>query len=179
MTDYIVEAKSRQELRMLAYSLRMKMGLENCLFFPIVEMLDIFTEIFSPQFSYEIVEDNELKEDTHATTDVLTGHIQIKESVYNGACEGKGRDRMTIAHELGHFLTLCFLDFNLERNFSQKEYPSYRDPEWQAKCFAGELLVPAHLVNDLTPNQIASQCGVSKDAAKIQYDHIHKGGDDN
>ena len=184
MFNFIVEAKSRQDLRMIAYSLRAQLKLENRLFFPVVEMLDVFSEIFSPQFSYEIVEDSELAINTHANTNVLfdrirTGHIQIKQSVYDGACEGNGRDRMTIAHELGHFITLCLLKFKLDKNFSKEEYPSYRDPEWQAKCFAGELLVPAHLVCDLTPKQIASKCGVSIDAAKIQYDHIHKGGGDN
>ena len=178
MTDYLVEAKSRHNLRELANLLRQELGLENCIYFPIVEILDVLVKVFSPGFSYEIVEDNELPENTHADTDVSTGHIRIQESVYNGACEGKGRDRMTIAHELGHFLTLCLLGFKLERNFRKEECLSYRDPEWQAKCFAGELLVPAHLVKDLSPKQIAKQCGVSVDAAKIQYRHIHEGGDE-
>ena len=179
MTNYLVEAKLRSDLQELANLLRQELGPENCLYFPIVEILDVITEVFSPEFSYEIVSDNELPENTHADTDVLTGHIRIKESVYNGACEGKGRDRMTIAHELGHFLTLCLCGFKLERNFRKEEFPSYRDPEWQAKCFAGELLVPAHLVKDLSPKQIAKQCGVSVDAAKVQYRHIHEGGDEN
>ena len=49
MFNFIVEAKSRQDLRMIAYSLRAQLKLENRLFFPVVEMLDVFTEIFSPQ----------------------------------------------------------------------------------------------------------------------------------
>ena len=179
MTNYMVEPKSRCDLRDLANLLREKLGLQNCLYFPIVEILDVFTEVFSPKFNYEIVDDNELPENTHADTDILSGLIRIKESVYNGACEGKGRDRMTIAHELGHFFTLCLCDFKLRRNFKPEECPPYRDPEWQAKCFAGELLVPAHLVKNLSSRQIAKQCGVSVDAAKIQYNHIHESGDEN
>ena len=179
MANYLVEGKSRNSLRELANQLRRVLDLENSVYFPIVETLDVLTEVLFPEFSYEIVDDNELPKNTHADTDVLTGHVRIKESVYIGACEGKGRDRMTIAHELGHFLTLCLCGFKLERNFSKEECPPYRDPEWQAKCFAGELLVPAHLIKDLSPRQIAKQCGVSIDAAQIQYRHIHKGGDEN
>lgn len=159
--------------------LREELDLESCIYFPIVEILDVLMEILYPKFSYEIVYDDELPKNVHADTDVLTGHIRIKESVYNGACNGNGRDRMTIAHELGHFLTLCLCGFKLERNFRKEEYYPYRDPEWQAKCFAGELLVPAHLVKNLSSIQIAMQCGVSMDAAMVQYRHIHEGGDAN
>lgn len=176
MIEYMVEAKSRQELRLLARQFRKQLHLEECLYFPIAEVLDVLAELFPNKFSYEIVEDSEFPEGTHADTDVRTGHIRIRESVYDGACEGKGRDRMTIAHEIGHFLTLSLCGFKLERNFTKKTCPTYRDPEWQAKCFAGELLVPAYLVKDLSPKRIAAQCGVSVDAAKIQYRHIHEGG---
>ena len=179
LSDYMVEARSRQDLRSLANVLRSRLGLENCIFFPIVKLLDIFSEIFPDTFSYEIVEDDVLPENTHADTDISRGHIRIKESVYNGACEGNGRDRMTIAHEIGHFLTLDILGFKLKRNFSTNKIPPYCDPEWQAKCFAGELLVPAHLVSNLSPDQIASQCGVSKAAAKFQYNHIMREGGKN
>ena len=60
MTNYMVEPKSRCDLRDLANLLREKLGLQNCLYFPIVEILDVFTEVFSPKFNYEIVDDNEL-----------------------------------------------------------------------------------------------------------------------
>ena len=46
---------------------------------------------------------------------------------------------MTIAHEIGHYFTLCFCGFRLERNFSGGKIPAFRDPEWQAKCFAGDV----------------------------------------
>ena len=102
MTEYIVEPKSRQDLRNLTVILRKFLKLENEKYFPITELLDVLSEIFD-NFSYEIVEDNELPFGTHADTNTLTGHIRIRESVYEGACNGNGRDRMTIAHELGHY----------------------------------------------------------------------------
>jgi Zn-dependent peptidase ImmA (M78 family) len=172
LTEYIVEPKSRQNLRDLALILRKFLNLENEKYFPITELLDVLAEIFD-NFSYEIVEDNELSFGTHADTNTLAGHIRIRESVYEGACNGNGRDRMTIAHELGHYFTICFCGFKLERNFANKKVKTYSDPEWQAKCFAGELLVPAHLMKGCSVEEIVEECGVSYDAAEIQYKKIN------
>lgn len=169
MDEYITEAKSRNEIRKLAFTLRKYLGKENDKYFPIVESLDVLSEIFD-KFSYEIIEDDEIKYDnTHAYTEVLTGHICIKQSVYDGACNGNGRDRMTIAHEIGHFLMHSLYKLKLERNFSDNIVKSYRNPEWQAKCFAGELLIPAHLMKGYSVKEIMKDCGVSRSAAEYQY----------
>ena len=171
MSNYMVEAKSRIDLRKLARILRKHLNLDDELYFPIVELLDVFTEIFD-DFNYEVVEDTVLSKKVHADTDIRTGHIRIKESVYNGACNGEGRDRMTIAHEIGHYFMLCFCGFKPERNFSDREIPIFRDPEWQAKCFAGELMIPAHLVKGMSKFEITRRCGVSFNAAHEQYKHL-------
>ena len=107
MSNYMVEAKSRANLRSLARILREHLHLDDVLYFPIVELLDVMTELFD-DFNYEVVEDKVLSKKVHADTDIRTGHIRIKESVYEGACNGEGRDRMTIAHEIGHFLLCAF-----------------------------------------------------------------------
>lgn len=167
----MVEAKSRANLRNLALEFRKRLRLENELYFPIVELLDAMTELFE-NFSYEIVEDDVFAGNIHADTDITIGHIRIKESVYEGACNGEGRDRMTIAHEIGHYFTICFCGFRLTRNFSNTKTITFRDPEWQAKCFAGELMVAAHLVKGMNACEIAKQCGVSYDAACVQYKHL-------
>lgn len=152
--------------------MRKSLFLGNSIKFPIVELLDILSEVLE-NFSYEIVPDDALPSDTHADIDILTGHIKIKETVYERACDGEGRDRMTIAHEIGHFFTICFCGFKLQRNFDNKPVPAYKDPEWQAKCFAGELMIPYHLVKDMSPKEIEKVCGVSADAATYQYNHFH------
>ena len=173
MSNYMVEAKSRADLRRLARILRDRLHLSDVLYFPIVELLDVLTELFC-DFNYEVVEDSAMPKKVHADTDIRTGCIRIKESVYEGACKGEGRDRMTIAHEIGHYFTLCFYGFRIERNFSGEKLPAFRDPEWQAKCFAGELMVPAYLVKGMNEYEIADQCGVSYDAACMQYKHLPK-----
>lgn len=170
MAYYIVEPKSREELRALANTLRDLLSLNDKLYVPIVEILDVLPEFFD-DFSYEIVSDDELPYETHADINIKFGHIRIKESVYERACNGEGRDRMTIAHEIGHFITLCFCSYKIKRFFGKKEVKPYNDPEWQAKCFAGEFMIPYHLTTDMNPYEIVDACGVSYEAAEYQYNH--------
>jgi hypothetical protein len=103
-------------------------GQENELHFPIVHVLDFLAELFPP-FYYEITEDRNLPENVHAETDVLRHTIKIKQSVYDGACIGKGRDRMTIAHELGHYFLICKFGLRLHRTFSTAKLRAFEDPE--------------------------------------------------
>lgn len=168
LSKYMVEPKSRNDLRHQARQFRKRVYLEDELYFPIVETLDVMTEIFDG-FNYEIVENNVLPENRHADTDIITKHIRIKESVYEGACNGLGRDRMTIAHEIGHYYTICVCGFKLTPNFNNTEIITFRDPEWQAKCFAGELMVASHLVKGMNEYEIVQHCGVSYEAAHMQY----------
>ncbi len=170
MPKYIVESKSRAELRLLAEVFRMLLNLTDELRVPIVELLDVLS-IHLKGFSYEIVPDEALPEGIHAETDIRTGHITIKESVYEGACNGLGRDRMTIAHEIGHFITLCFCGFKLQRGFKGSKLKTFNDPEWQAKCFAGEFMISRRLTANMTPIEISRACGVSYSAAYYQYKH--------
>ncbi len=167
MSSYKVEGRSRKDLRDYAYKLREITGYENKLYFPVVEFLEIMPKIFQ-NFNYEIEEDSNFEQGIHAYTDIANHCIVIRESVYDGACSDNGRDRMTIAHEIGHYLTLVISGFKLARNFENKQLKAYEDPEWQAKCFAGELLVPNHLVSELTTDEVAEKCCVSYKAAELQ-----------
>jgi hypothetical protein len=178
LTEYIVEAKSRKDIRDLANLIREIFHLEDKLYIPILELLEVFREVFD-DFNYEIVEDSEFPNNVHADTDIRTGHVRIRESIYDSAYRGEGRDRMTIAHEIGHYLMLHYFGFRLERNYSHEEVPCYKDPEWQAKCFAGELLISEHLMKGYTVEDIVQKCGVSYSAAEVQYQRINnERGDD-
>ena len=172
MINYIVEPKSRKDIRECTITLRRDMKLEKKLWIPVVELLDSLSISFD-SFSYEIVDDSELQYYTHAETDIITGHIKIKQSVYNGACDGKGRDRMTIAHEIGHWYTICICGFKFQPN-RLLIGTAYMDPEWQAKCFAGEFMIPFDLTKGMTAEEIAQKCGVSLDAARIQLKCFEK-----
>ena len=152
---------------MYADVLREHLGLSDELRVPIVELLDVLS-VQLDDFNYEIVSDSELSANTHADTDIRTGLVRIKESVYKRACDGEGRDRMTIAHEIGHYFLFRICELKLERNFGEDDVPAFKDPEWQAKCFAGEFMISKRLTKGMSPSEIATACGVSLDAAEIQ-----------
>lgn len=165
--DYSVEPRSRADLRRLATDIRKALRLHDQLYFPIVELLDILEEALDG-FTYSIILDDELPPNKHADTNVYTGEIRIKESVYNGARQGNGRDRMTIAHEFSHYMTLCFIGMKLSRTIGGGKPKPYEDPEWQAKCLAGELLIPYELTAGMSAGEIVEKCGVSYPAAEYR-----------
>lgn len=160
------EPLSRENLRNYAYQIRKELGLEKEYYFPIVEFLELMPEIFT-NFTYEIVSDDELDYRKFAETDVENEKIFIKESVYDKACQGSGLDRFTIAHEIGHYLLLSVSGVKFARTSVKPK--TYENPEWQAEAFAGELLIPHHLIKKSdTPETIVKKCGVSYSAAKTQ-----------
>lgn len=56
MEMFLVEAKSRQNIREIANTFRMQVGQSGKLWFPIVEVLELMPYFF-PSFNYEIVAD--------------------------------------------------------------------------------------------------------------------------
>ena len=171
MVQYISQPLSRHNLRNYAFQLRKLLNVENQLYFPVMEFLEVLPNIFS-QLSWEIVEDTEFSQYVHGETDILNHYIKIRQSVYDGACEGNGRDRMTVMHEIAHYLLLCVNGVKLQRNFDKQVVKAYCDPEWQAKCLAGEIMIPAHLVAGMDLFDVIEKCGVSWDAAAYQMRHI-------
>lgn len=166
--NYRSEPLSRLDIRRYALSIRQAVLPKGNLWFPVEEFLECLSELpGNEDFFFECVKDNELPPNIHAEYSLDENCMRIKETVYLGACDGNGRDRMTLAHEIGHFLLLKHSKLKLQRCFST-DVPCYCDPEWQAKCFAAELLIPANQVEGLSPECVAKKCGVSLQAAKYQ-----------
>ena len=179
MSEYYAQPLSRKDIRQLATYIRKVFGYLDVWWIPVETLLDQMMFEFSG-FSYEIVADEEWDDkSSHADTDILGGAIRIRESVYTRACEGSGRDRMTIAHEIAHYILICAVGVKLYSRGDNRPVPTYNDPEWQAKCLAGELLIPAYRIKskEETPptSLIAELCGVSYDAASYQLKQL--GGD--
>ena len=108
----------------------------------------------------------------HGLTNPDTGKVMIREDVYDRACRGKGRDRMTIAHELGHFLMHDGIVLGLARANEREKVPPYQDPEWQATAFAAEFLMDSDIIKNMSPDEIEKECGVSYEAACYQRGKI-------
>lgn len=167
-----VAPKSRKEIWSYVKNIRMVLGIENKYYFNIVNFIEKILPCIMPDFVLEIVPDDELK-DKYAETLPLQFLIRVRESTYNGACNGINRDRFTLAHELGHLL-MHRQDISLAQYCNKNQIAAYEDAEWQANIFAAEILAPSYLVKDLDEIKISELCGISQDCASHQLDNIRK-----
>lgn len=164
MTGSVAKPVSILQLRELAYDFRKVLGLEDQLYFPVVQLVEWLLPRLS-DFDFEILSKEEMPQ-TYAFTVPDKGIIYIREDVYDGACDDQGRARFTIVHELAHLI------FHTKDNIvfarSDMKVPAYSDPEWQANTFAAELLIPKHLVEGLSIDEVIDKCNVSRSCAEIQ-----------
>lgn len=166
--DYKVAPLSREKICFMAEQMRQILGHSDIVQLPIVDIMEKVLDKIIPEFNWHIVHYREMP-DKHAETIPEECLIRIREDIYEGACNGLGRDRMTIAHEIAHILLHSDQRPSFARAFKDYELPGYCSAEWQAKAFAGELLVPRKLCGGMTVFEIADKCGVSLDAAQYQY----------
>ena len=167
-TDYEVPPLSRKDLRYLAKEFRRYLKIKT-ICFPIVELLEM---LFQIGVNYDIIDNAEWEKEfgnqKHAEYNLSTRTINIKEDIYNRAVLGHGRDRFTIAHEIAHVILLDDKAIKLAKKRGDTTIPLCKNPEWQADCLAGELLIPYHLCKDMDAYEISQKCRVSLDAAIYQ-----------
>lgn len=167
MNCYKATPLSRNNIRFFVRQIKRKVGLENDFHFPILTFLEHILPTVIPDFQLEIVPYSEMP-DKHGETFPSKSIMRIREDVYNGAVEDKGRDRLTIAHEIAHLLlhddeaiSLCRLDPN-------ERLRTFEDPEWQADAFAGELLASSYLIKGMSIEEVHKRCAVSMQCARVQ-----------
>lgn len=164
---YIADPLSRKDIRKIAYRLRELFGFENELDFPIVKVIELLYN--KGVFNLEICTIDEMGSKLGETIP-SENLIKLREDIYDNGCDGDGFSRSTCSHELLHWLqhreetvSLCRKKEDLQNR------KAYEDPEWQANCFSGELLVPKHLVKGMTINEIVEKCNVTHSMARYQY----------
>lgn len=166
---------SRSRIRRLVAEYRSLIGVDEHPFIPVVEILerrDVLGAI-APGFDMRIGDAEEMGEN-HGLTYSIDREIVIREDIYERACAHFGRDRMTIAHEIGH--AALHADLPYTRRLEEK-VKTFQDPEWQASAFGGELLVnPQHLGQFATLNAMADGFGVTVDALRIQLRAFERDG---
>lgn len=166
MSYFEAPPRSRSELRKFANNLR-NIAKINKPWFPVIQFLE--TVLPSLGLDYKILDDvdfNTIYGTPHALYNLDERIIYIREKVYNGAVQGIGRDRFTITHEIAHAFLIQKKDIQLYRG--KEKIQTYCDPEWQASCLAGEILIPYQLCRNMAVDEIAEKCGVSYDAACYQ-----------
>jgi hypothetical protein len=154
------EPVSRSKLRAIAKVVRELSGYKNELYFPIIPFMEYKMHLLFSGFHHEIMPKSYFPPAIHGETAVEEQVIRIREDVYLGAIGGMGRDRMTIAHEVGHYILLVAKGLKLYRSFAESKIEAFRDPEWQAKALAGgtSMSLSSHSRYDRPPDSISLWC---------------------
>ena len=122
------------------------------------------------EYHYQNFEIREINEMPHALGSTLSdGTIVLRSDVYTGAEAGNGRDRFTVAHELGH--ALLHSEYIGMARATERSTKVYCNSEWQANEFAGALLLPDSAIQQIgvySAEMLASQYGVSLECAEVR-----------
>ncbi len=171
MSKYKAKAVSRKLIKDYVKYIRHITGFENELYFPIIPFLDIILPELFDNFSCDIrlVEDMPNK---CGETFPAENRIEIREDIYEKACLGDGFARLTVAHEIGHFLMHDMDSVSLCKLIPGEKLKAYEDPEWQADAFGGELLAPSYLIKNMSESSISKKCGITPRAAQVQKSKI-------
>lgn len=176
MSNLPYEARplSRLALRQMAAGTRDILGLSEKPMIQMDELLDFALLRAMPDFVYA-VEPRILMGDNHGLADPDDSVIVLRADVFEGAVRGKGRDRFTVSHELGHLILHQRENLVLRRGFGSPSRACH--PEWQANTFAAEFLVDARQAKGCkSPGDIVRRFGVSHKTAEIQLDFLGKTG---
>ncbi len=163
MAGLVVDPLSIYQIRKFCKRLK---TLLNIPFDDYVEIVKIFEHTLTRvgvEFEIATIDEMGTK---HGETIPQENKVRIREDVYERACVGYGRDRLTIAHELGHLLLHSIDKIKFARD--ETAIPAYKDPEWQANAFAGELLAPYECIQGMTLEDISLKYGVTEKAAAVQ-----------
>lgn len=166
--EFIVPPHSGKEIRTLAKMVRGVLDPDGNAKLDIVRALENVLSKHDSDIEMEIVEDLELK-GKEAETFPDDKRIRIARSVYDNARKGSGRDRFTIAHEIGHLFLHQGLQLSMARPNPNQKIPAFFSSEWQASSFAGYILMPIEHFKKCSSAKMAARVfGVSEAAANTQ-----------
>ncbi|EKT4505622.1 ImmA/IrrE family metallo-endopeptidase [Pseudomonas aeruginosa] len=160
-----VPPRSQDNVFGVAMAVRRELGIQSDAF-PIAEVLEFVMPQAFPGYALEVAEKHEMGVN-HGLTIPAENVIRFRSDVYEGIVEGRGRDRFTAAHELGHWLMHRNVPIRFHRS-EQGKLPAYKDSEWQANRFAGALLMPSEkMITCQCLDEVVQRFRVSRDAAVV------------
>lgn len=129
-------------------------------------VLELLPELLE-RFELQVCDLHEMG-DLHGETEPINRVIRLRRDVYDGMCRGNGRDRFTVAHELGHLMLHATAPTFARR--SSQGAKLYCCSEWQADNFASALLIEeVHLARCRTIEEVQETFGVSYSAASCRF----------
>jgi Zn-dependent peptidase ImmA (M78 family) len=165
--------KTDEDLEAVARNFLKKIGLEYQVR---PDMMTIIAKLkhVVPSFNYERVPDTAMPnaEAQWLSEDFV---LKMRESVFVEMQRGQARARMTIAHELSHYLLRHkgLLNRSTQKTMSEIAVPLVRRQESEARRLGPVILAPEYLVPEgATAEEIISMFGLSAEAASYRKDEI-------
>lgn len=168
-----VSPRSTADIAATAMKIRAHLGVEAEPYFNVVGLLEDLLYQEWDQVRFEVCDYEEM-DDAEGHTCPSGTFIALREDVYRDACNGEGRARFTVAHELGHLV----LHTNQPlRRATAGELKAYQSSEWQADMFAAQLLMPRQFFSWIdTERAVMARHGVSYTAAQKRLNYLKKEG---
>lgn len=129
-----------------------------------------------PSFDYRRVPDEEMP-DAEAYWYSEDFELSMRESVFIGMRRGEPRARMTVAHELSHYLLehKGYLNRSVIKSNAELSVQRIIHQESEARRLAAIILAPEYLVPEgATVEEIVSTFGLSQQAAAIRKDEVER-----
>lgn len=134
------------------------------------------TKHIDKRFNYSRVPDHELPA-AEAEWDSTKMCVRMRESVFVGMQRNEPRARMTVAHELAHYVLGHKGILNRKPGIRMRDISiaSLRQEESEAKRTAAIILAPEYLIpKETTPEEIAAKFGLSAEAALYRFEEIER-----
>ena len=172
--DMQVPPRSWDNINASAQSVRENFRLTDIPKLPIMELLE--------KVMWQSLNIVRLEVCTHAEMDGALGatsptaeFIRLREDVYEGAWAGNGRDRFTVAHELGHWD--LHTNVLLHRVELGKVLKPYEASEPQANHYAACILMPEKFIRaGDSARELATRFGVSEQSAELRLGYLRRKG---
>ncbi|SDH50498.1 protein of unknown function [Bradyrhizobium sp. Rc2d] len=167
--------KTNDDLEAIARGFLKRLGLEYQVR---PDMMTLISKIKRevPSFGYRRVPDAEMPDaEAHWYSDDF--ELSMRESVFVAMQRGEPRARMTVAHELSHYLLKHkgYLNRRAEKSLAEVSIPRIARQEDEARRLAPIILAPEHLIpEDASIEDIMSMFGLSRQAAALRMDEVEE-----
>ena len=163
-TYHVAAPINKAEIEAVTLRLRGLLGCNDMKYLPVAKIIEhSLPGLLGDDYAFRVVDAAEMGAN-HAYAEPDENELVLRDDIYYGIVQGIGRDRMTAMHEVAHIL--LHTNNRLFRSMQSEPPPPWRDPEWQAKCFAGMIMMPTDLIAGYqSVGLIARDFGVSQAAA--------------
>jgi hypothetical protein len=166
--------KTDEDLEHVARNFLKRIGLEYQVSPDMMTVISKLKHVV-PSFNYQRVPDADMPnaEAQWLSDDFI---LKMRESVFVEMQRGQARARMTVAHELSHYLLKHkgLLNRSTQKTMSEIAVPLVRRQESEARRLGPIILAPEYLVPEgATAEEIVNMFGLSPEAASYRKEEVN------